>query len=76
MYAIGVFTGFTMAGAGMVAHHWRHRDQHWRQRVVVNGFAAVVCAVVVVVFAVAGVHPGGLGRRRGDAAPRLRPGHR
>jgi hypothetical protein len=53
MYAIGVFTGFTMAGAGMVAHHFRHRDQHWRQRVVVNGFAAVVCAVVVVVFAVA-----------------------
>ena len=53
MYAIGVFTGFTMAGAGMVAHHLRHRDQHWRQRVVVNGFAAVVCAVVVVVFAVA-----------------------
>jgi amino acid transporter len=53
MYAIGVFTGFTMAGAGMVAHHLRHRDQHWRQRVVVNGIAAVVCAVVVVVFAVA-----------------------
>ena len=53
MYAIGVFTGFTMAGAGMVAHHLRHRDQHWRQRVVINGFAAIVCAVVVVVFAVA-----------------------
>jgi amino acid transporter len=53
MYGIGVFTGFTMAGAGMVTHHWRHRDdQHWRQRVVVNGVAAVVCAVVVVVFAV------------------------
>ena len=31
MYGIGVFTGFTMAGAGMVAHHLRHRDQHWRQ---------------------------------------------
>src|SRR5580693_9003250 len=53
MYAIGVFTGFTMAGAGMVTHHWRVRELHWRQRVVVNGFAAVVCAVVVVVFAVA-----------------------
>ena len=52
MYGIGVFTGFTMAGAGMVTHHWRHREQHWRQRVVVNAIAAVVCAVVVVVFAV------------------------
>jgi amino acid transporter len=51
MYAIGVFTGFTMAGAGMV--HLNERDPHWRVRVGVNGFAAVVCAVVVVVFAVA-----------------------
>jgi amino acid transporter len=53
MYAIGVFTGFTMAGAGMVTHHWRHRDEHWRKGVVVNAVAALVCAVVVVVFAVA-----------------------
>lgn len=53
MYAIGVFTGFTMAGAGMVTHHWRHRDQHWRKGVAVNAVAAVVCAVVVVVFAIA-----------------------
>ncbi len=58
MYGIGVFTGFTMAGAGMVTHHWRHRDQHWRQRVVVNGIAAVVCAVVVVVFAVSEFNKG------------------
>jgi amino acid transporter len=53
MYAIGVFTGFTMAGVGMVAHHWRIRDDHWRKRVAVNSVAAVVCAVVVVVFAIA-----------------------
>ena len=53
MYAIGVFTGFTMAGAGMVKHHTTERGQRWRVRVAVNGFAAVVCAVVVVVFAVA-----------------------
>lgn len=53
MYAIGVFTGFTMAGAGMTVHHWRNREQHWRKGVGVNALAAVVCAVVVVVFAVA-----------------------
>jgi amino acid transporter len=53
MYAIGVFTGFTMAGAGMVKHHVRHRDPHWKTRVAVNAVAATVCAVVVVVFAVA-----------------------
>ena len=37
----------------MVAHHWRHRDQHWRKSVAINAVAAVVCAIVVVVFAVA-----------------------
>jgi amino acid transporter len=53
MYAIGVFTGFTMAGSGMVKHYLSHHEPHWKVRIAVNGFAAVVCAVVVVVFAVA-----------------------
>jgi amino acid transporter len=53
MYAIGVFTGFTMAGSGMVKHHLTHRGEHWRKSVGVNAVAAVVCAVVVIVFAVA-----------------------
>ena len=44
MYAIGVFTGFTMAGAGMVNHHSRNKDCHWKSHVAVNGVAAVVCA--------------------------------
>ena len=42
-----------MAGAGMVKHHLTHREPHWRKMVLLMGFAAVVCAVVVVVFAVA-----------------------
>ncbi len=53
MYAIGVFTGFTMAGAGMVKHHLTHKAEHWRKSVAVNGVAAVVCCIVVIVFAVA-----------------------
>ncbi|HEY3842540.1 MAG TPA: amino acid permease [Acidimicrobiales bacterium] len=52
MYAIGVFTGFTMAGAGMVKHHVSQRQEHWKIQAAVSGFAAVVCAVVVIVFAV------------------------
>ncbi len=51
MYAIGVFTGFTMAGAGMAKHHLTHREPRWRKGVVVAAVAAVVCLVVVVVFA-------------------------
>ena len=52
MYAIGVFTGFTMAASGMVRHHLRLRGDHWRRSIVVNGFASVVCLIVVAVFAV------------------------
>ena len=30
-YAIGVFTGFTMAGFGMARYHRRHRGPGWRR---------------------------------------------
>ena len=52
MYAIGVFTGFTMAGAGMTKHHLTHREQGWRRGVAVNLTAAVVCLLVVLIFAI------------------------
>ena len=51
-YAIGVFTGFSMAGFGMARYHKRVRETGWRRRLVINRTAAVYSAVVVVVFAV------------------------
>ncbi|HLX77358.1 MAG TPA: APC family permease, partial [Acidimicrobiales bacterium] len=45
LYAIGVFTGFTMAGAGMVKYHFSHREEHWQRRSIVNGTAAVLSFV-------------------------------
>jgi amino acid transporter len=53
LYAIGVFTGFTMAGSGMVKHHLTQRNRHWRRGVVVNAFSAFLSGVVVLIFAVA-----------------------
>ena len=53
LYAIGVFTGFAMAGSGLVKHHLTHKGPHWRRKVVVNGFAAVLTASVVLIFAFA-----------------------
>jgi amino acid transporter len=53
LYAIGVFTGFTMAGAGMVKHHLTHRGDHWRRSIAVNGFSAFLSAIVVLIFAIA-----------------------
>jgi amino acid transporter len=52
MYAIGVFTGFTMAGAGMTKHHLTHREPGWRRSVVINATAAAVCFLVVLIFAI------------------------
>jgi amino acid transporter len=35
-YAIGVFTGFAMAGFGMARYHLRTREPGWRRRLVIN----------------------------------------
>ena len=53
LYAIGVFTGFTMAGSGMVKHHLTARQGHWRRSVVINGFSAFLSFTVVLIFAIA-----------------------
>ncbi len=52
LYAIGVFTGFAMAGAGMVKHHFTKRIGRWRLKVVINGFSAVLTASIVLIFAI------------------------
>jgi amino acid transporter len=51
-YAIGVFTGFSMAGFGMAKYHKRVREAHWKRRLIINRTAAIYSAIVVVVFAV------------------------
>jgi len=50
LYAIGVFTGFTLAGLGMVARHLREKGAHWRRGVFVNAASAFVTSIVVLVF--------------------------
>jgi amino acid transporter len=52
-YAIGVFTGFSVAGYGMTRHHLTHREPGWRRRLAVNVSAGVLSTCVVLIFAVA-----------------------
>ncbi|MGH3542249.1 MAG: amino acid permease [Mycobacterium sp.] len=52
-YAIGVFTGFSMAGYGMTRHHLTHRESGWRHKLAINFTAAILSTVVVGIFAVA-----------------------
>jgi len=51
-YAIGVFTGFAMAGFGMARYHLRHKEPGWRRRLVINFASGVYTALVVLIFAI------------------------
>jgi len=52
LYAIGVFTSFTLSQSGMVRHWFSGRGPGWRRSAVINGIGAVVTAIVVVVIAI------------------------
>jgi len=51
-YAIGVFTGFAMAGFGMARYHRRTREPGWRRKLVINAAGGTYTALVVALFAV------------------------
>jgi amino acid transporter len=52
LYAIGVFTAFSMAGFGMARYQRSHRTPGWRRRLVINFSAGVLTAIVVAIFAI------------------------
>jgi amino acid transporter len=52
LFAIGVFTGFTLAQAGMVVHWRRSRPRGWQQRATINGIGAAATAIATAVFLV------------------------
>ena len=51
-YAIGVFTGFTLAGFGMAKHFRTFRGPHSKANVVLNTVVGAVSGLVVLIFAV------------------------
>jgi amino acid transporter len=51
-YAIGVFTGFSMAGFGMAKYHITHREPGWRRKLVINTIGGVYTVLVVFIFAI------------------------
>ena len=52
-YAIGVFTGFSMAGYGMTKHWLNHRGPGWRYKLAINLSAGILSTIVVGIFAIA-----------------------
>ena len=52
LYAIGVFTSFTLSQAGMGRRHLRLREPGWRHGLLINGLGAITTAIVTAVIAI------------------------
>lgn len=50
LYAVGVFTAFTLSQSGMVAYWINHKIRDWRMYV--SLFGAVICGIVTIVLAI------------------------
>jgi amino acid transporter len=59
LYAIGVFTSFTLSQAGMARHHIRRKEPGWKGGLFVNATGAVLSLVVDVIIAITKFKPPG-----------------
>lgn len=50
LYALGVFTSFTLSQSGMVRHWFKERSPGWQPSAVMNGLGAITTAVVLLVI--------------------------
>ncbi len=51
LYAVGVFTSFTLSQFGMVRHHRQEKEKGWKRNVVINGFGSVATGIVLLIVA-------------------------
>jgi amino acid transporter len=51
LYAVAVFTAFTLSQAGMVQHWRRIRGRRWLPKAIVNGIGAVATGLVTIIAA-------------------------
>ena len=51
-YALGVFTGFMLAGFGMTRYFQRTKPKGWKLKVFINGLAGSISLTIVIIFSV------------------------
>jgi hypothetical protein len=51
LYAVGVFTSFTLSQAGMVRHHIKEKEAAWQRGVAINAVGSVATFVVLIIVA-------------------------
>ena len=52
LYAVGVFTSFTISQTGMVARHRKVREPGWKRNMAINAAGATATGIVLVIVAV------------------------
>ncbi len=51
LYAVGVFTSFTLSQFGMVRHHQKEHEKGYKRNIVINGVGSVATGIVTVIIA-------------------------
>ena len=52
LYAVGVFTSFTLSQIGMVVRHLKLREKHWQASLLVNLLGAIMSGVALIIITV------------------------
>jgi amino acid transporter len=52
LYAVGVFTSFTLSQTGMLVHWFRLKTPGWQNKAIVNGFGALVTLTTVIIIGI------------------------
>jgi amino acid transporter len=52
LYAVGVFTAFTLSQAGMVRHWFTVKGKGWHHKAVINGIGGGLCLIVLIIVVV------------------------
>lgn len=52
LYAVGVFTSFTLSQAGMVVHHLKEKAPAWQRNIVLNGVGSLATLIVLLIVAI------------------------
>jgi amino acid transporter len=50
LFAVGLFTAFTLSQVGMVRHHRRRREQGWQVAMAINATGATATSIVLIVI--------------------------
>ncbi len=49
LYAIGVFTSFTLSQSGMAKHHITHKEPKWKMGLAINAIGALLSLLVLII---------------------------